>query len=166
MALAQGNDYARDSVSDHDVHRLNAAQSLTTDHHVVTPYSMEFEYPKSRSPAASPEHTPVHTPISLQPRKNDSDPSPVSVGLSRAKTDARVKVNDRKKKRKSRRSKKDEKKWKKKMKEIGKNHPEFELSYDLLLGIRTSTSTVNQSIIRSSIALQEDDSSEDEEFSH
>ena len=81
--------------------------------------------------------------------------------LHRTKTDPRGGRPHRKKKR----SKKEEKKWKKKMKEIGKNHPEFELSYDLLLGIRTSTSTVISSVIRSSVAPEdEDDSSEDEEY--
>ena len=49
------------------------------------------------------------------------------------------------------RSKKEEKKWRKKMKEIGRRHPEFELTYDLLLGIRTSTSLMSQSVLRSSV---------------
>ena len=80
--------------------------------------------------------------------------------LARTRTDPRG-IKRRKKKR---RSDKETKKWKKKMKEIGKNHPEFELSYDLLLGIRTSTSTVNSSVIRSSINPEDDDSSEDEEL--
>ena len=83
-----------------------------------------------------------------------------AVGLSRSKTDPRGGH-----KKKNKRSKKEQKKWKKKMKEIGKNHPEFELSYDLLLGIRTSTSTVNSSIIRSSVNPTEDDSSDDDELS-
>ena len=79
----------------------------------------------------------------------------------RAKTDHDIQTNTNKK---QKRSKKEQKKWKKKMKEIGKNHPEFELSYDLLLGIRTSTSTVNSSIIRSSANPSDDDSSDDDEL--
>ena len=81
--------------------------------------------------------------------------------LQRTKTDPRGLKNS--KNRKNKRSKKEEKKWKKKMKEIGKSHPEFELSYDLLLGIRTSTSTVNSSIIRSSVNPTDDDSSDDDD---
>ena len=155
--MAQESD-PRGSVSA-DLDRLpNAAQSLTTDHNIITPFSPEFDYAKSKSPA--------HTPVTLQPQRRDESPPPTSLGMQRAQTDGRHVVIKSKKKKRSRRSKKDEKKWKKKMKEIGKNHPEFELSYDLLLGIRTSTSTVNSSVIRSSfMGLQDDDSSEDEELS-
>ena len=81
--------------------------------------------------------------------------------LYRSRTDPR----GLSKQKKHRRSKKEQKKWKKKMKEIGKNHPEFELSYDLLLGIRTSTSLVNSSIVRSSMNPADDDSSDDDELS-
>ena len=164
--MAQARDTTRSvtvSVSNEVDHLPSAAQSLTNDHTIVTPYSAEFDYPKSKPSAAE---SPRHTPVTLKPqRKETADPPIASLGMTRAETDARHRVKSSKKKRKSKRSKRDEKKWKKKMKEIGKNHPEFELSYDLLLGIRTSTSTVNQSIIRSSMALQEDDSSEDEELS-
>lgn len=47
--------------------------------------------------------------------------------------------------------KREAKKYKKKLKQIGTTHPEFELAYDLLLGIRTSTSTVTSSVMRSSL---------------
>ena len=82
--------------------------------------------------------------------------------MRRTRTDQRGYSKQKKKKR----SMKEQKKWKKKMKEIGKNHPEFELSYDLLLGIRTSTSLVNSSMVRSSMNPADDDSSDDDELSN
>ena len=76
-----------------------------------------------------------------------------------------IKIKEKKKLEK----KEKELKLKKKMKEIGRTHPEFELSYDLLLGIRTSTSLVNKSIIIKSSDKDiygngNDSSDEDEEL--